>query len=194
MCFLCHQNLDNETLIEQLNTPNKFEEWNTTSLSHLFIMALGYNGKEIKELALKNLDEFMVWYNSQMWDEYMPTNGLEAMYARVDIQNFIDFVRVTHYSKDELTDIFHNSGEVYGGLRDEIVKHMPKSTKKYFQLNNKNSMVPSKRVVVFYGGCIVLGGLMGYIMRTNNVNQYVGYRLVGLGALWAMYVDYFGGY
>ena len=52
MCYKCHQELSNETIKEQLmNTiiTKNFDQWNTTSISHMLIIGSGLNGNVNKK-------------------------------------------------------------------------------------------------------------------------------------------------
>ena len=56
MCLLCHQNMSDETIkqqiLESLEDP-KFEVWNSTSISHLTISLCGFNGYEVSDLSYR---------------------------------------------------------------------------------------------------------------------------------------------
>ena len=64
MCRQCHNNLSNEEVLYQMKEaeiePN-FNEWNTSSVSHLLIIASGHNGKESSDIANKILDKFEIY-------------------------------------------------------------------------------------------------------------------------------------
>ena len=57
MCLKCHSGLSDNNIIEQLlNEIDKkqFDKWNTT-VSHMFIIASGFNGNINKKLAIQLL-------------------------------------------------------------------------------------------------------------------------------------------
>ena len=47
-------------LLETLENP-QFEVWNSTSVSHLTLSVIGFNGYEVAELAHTLLNRFIVW-------------------------------------------------------------------------------------------------------------------------------------
>lgn len=64
MCRYCHQKISDKTILETCHralVDPKFDRWNTTSLSHMYITASGYNGKEAQELARQLLQNFIDW-------------------------------------------------------------------------------------------------------------------------------------
>ena len=80
MCRECHANLSDEEILKQLNEcleDPQFDEWNTTSVSHLLI-EIELNKKETKDICNKILDKFEVYLNSKPY-KYLPKNGLEPM-------------------------------------------------------------------------------------------------------------------
>ncbi len=64
MCLLCHQNMSDETvkeqLLESLENP-QFEVWNNTSISHLTISMVGFNGYEVADLANTLFKRYILW-------------------------------------------------------------------------------------------------------------------------------------
>ena len=80
MCRECHANLSDEEILKQLNEcleDPQFDEWNTTSVSHLLI-EIELNKKETKDICNKILDKFEVYLKSKPY-KYLPKNGLEPM-------------------------------------------------------------------------------------------------------------------
>jgi len=64
MCKSCHSGLSDESVISQLQTAvnnPKFEVWNETSISHMYIAAVGANGPTAQKLAKQLLDRYVQW-------------------------------------------------------------------------------------------------------------------------------------
>lgn len=62
MCILCHQALTDKQILEQISSADeKFEMWNNTSVSHLCIAYIGFNGVECSNAAKKKLEEYIEW-------------------------------------------------------------------------------------------------------------------------------------
>jgi hypothetical protein len=86
MCWECHQNLSDEDVkacLDQI-TEADFDEWNSTSLNHLYIIAAGVNGPENKELAFYWLDKFMKYAIS----EENKVNWLQRKLFGVNLKGF----------------------------------------------------------------------------------------------------------
>jgi len=80
MCRNCHDNLSDEEILKQLNELIKnpqFDEWNTTSVSHLLI-EIERNKDETKDICNKILDEFENYLKTKPY-KYLPKNGVEPM-------------------------------------------------------------------------------------------------------------------
>ena len=62
MCLKCHNNLDAKyvlkMLIDTLENPS-FDKWNTTSLNHTVISALGNESLQCRKLAIELLEKFI---------------------------------------------------------------------------------------------------------------------------------------
>ena len=66
MCFRCHQEFTDEQILEQISSDkNSFELWNETSMSHLYIAYMGFNGRECSDIARKKLDSYIEWEQAQ---------------------------------------------------------------------------------------------------------------------------------
>lgn len=80
MCRYCHDNLSDETILKQLNEclhDHQFDEWNTTSLSHLLV-EVERDRTETKDICNKILDDFEIYLKGKPY-KYLPKNGLEPM-------------------------------------------------------------------------------------------------------------------
>jgi hypothetical protein len=64
MCIRCHQKIPDDKVIEMLkesfNNP-QFEQWNNTSISHLCIASLGFNGLEARDLSNNLMKKYIEW-------------------------------------------------------------------------------------------------------------------------------------
>jgi hypothetical protein len=69
MCKQCHQFESEEQTKEMLTAclinPN-FENWNTTSLNHLYMTALGCDGEENRKLSIRLLENFIQYRKQKM--------------------------------------------------------------------------------------------------------------------------------
>lgn len=66
MCLQCHLGLSDETILNQLQDAiNKgtsdFNEYNSTSISHIIIATSGYNGLALRNTAIKLLKMYLDW-------------------------------------------------------------------------------------------------------------------------------------
>lgn len=80
MCRYCHNNLSDETILNELNECLKnpqFDEWNTSSVSHILV-EIERDRKETKDICNKILDNFEIYLRSKPY-KYLPKNGLEPM-------------------------------------------------------------------------------------------------------------------
>lgn len=88
MCIQCHMGITDEEITTQLRETiqnPRFDEWNTTSVSHAAIAGTGHNGEEARELGLELLLKFIEWRRTKP-DGYMPESGLESMYTVYDLE------------------------------------------------------------------------------------------------------------
>src|SRR5688572_2573572 len=69
MCMQCHLQLIDEEVLktfkDALEEP-KFENWNESSLSHIFLALSGVNGQEVVQLAKQLLANFCDWIGAQL--------------------------------------------------------------------------------------------------------------------------------
>lgn len=81
MCRQCHNSLSDSQVLSQMKeaeTDPHFEEWNTSSVSHVLIAASGHNGTEAADIANKILDDFEIYLKTKPY-KYLPKNGVESM-------------------------------------------------------------------------------------------------------------------
>lgn len=63
MCLYCYINLSDVEIFEQINssTSEEFKLWNSCSLNHMLIASSGYNGDEVRNIAIRVLSEYFNW-------------------------------------------------------------------------------------------------------------------------------------
>lgn len=96
MCLSCHQGLPDETVLKQLNDAiirPEFDKWNTTSVSHIILAAIGLNGPEARFSAIKLLGQFILWRKTQPLN-YIPDSGFEKMYSVEELESDLKFVKM----------------------------------------------------------------------------------------------------
>lgn len=94
MCNQCHQHLRKDEILRQLKEGlenPQYEQWNKTSVNHIFISLSNYDGQECKNLAKQNLEGFLKWYETNKDDCYMPSQGIQNMYSKQTIKNVLTF-------------------------------------------------------------------------------------------------------
>lgn len=87
MCMQCHSFLSDTQVLAELNQSlnsekEEFDQWNTTSVSHVLIAMSGHNGPVCKKVAIKLLQRFLNWYKKNKKDNYYPRCGIEKMYPK----------------------------------------------------------------------------------------------------------------
>ena len=74
MCLQCHSQIDDKLILSQLQkeikNPN-YPGYNSTSISHFYLAAMGLNGLEARDTALFVLDNFIQWYRWNKQDHYL---------------------------------------------------------------------------------------------------------------------------
>ena len=121
MCLQCHQHLTDEEVIRQFSESvsadgtvtaelAKFDKWNTTSLSHVLITGLGYNGLVAQNLAIKIYSAFLDWAKTQpKWGNERPVSGIECMPSiddlermKTELESVIATQRRENHSKERM--------------------------------------------------------------------------------------------
>tara|TARA_Y100000782_G_C10043407_1_gene206307 strand:- start:252 stop:638 length:387 start_codon:yes stop_codon:yes gene_type:complete len=79
MCFECHMNLQDNTIMKQISIAdeNTFHLWNSTSISHLLIASSGFNGIDVRNVALKILSDYYKWYEKKTNQYAIPIEKLK---------------------------------------------------------------------------------------------------------------------
>jgi hypothetical protein len=109
MCLECHSKLSDNNIREQLLNEiekKRFDKWNTTSVSHMFIIASGFNGNINKKLAIQLLKDFLEYINNKPI-EYLPETGVEKMYHKDKLYNALNHIISNKISNiNELFSLF----------------------------------------------------------------------------------------
>lgn len=109
MCLKCHSGLSDNNIIEQLlNEIDKkqFDKWNTTTVSHMFIIASGFNWNINKKLAIQLLKDFLEYINNKPIG-YLPETGIENMYHKDKLNNALNYIISNKISNiNELYSLF----------------------------------------------------------------------------------------
>ena len=91
MCNKCHQALSDEgiekTINRELNTPD-FKVWNSTSVNHIRLAAMGVNGPVIQEKAERLFIEYMKYYKNLPSEDYVPAVYESLAKTLDEIQQF----------------------------------------------------------------------------------------------------------
>ena len=100
MCIRCHSNLSDDYVYNDLyntlhNNPN-YEIFNSTSISHLHIAALNYNGEKVKKIAIELLENFSNWAIINKKNTF-------------NSENILKTVKNKHYTKAEAYNLLHST-------------------------------------------------------------------------------------
>lgn len=102
MCRKCHSNVSMDEAVRQMEgamgEPH-FDQWNSTSVGHLYMLALGSHELQGRVPALHLLDKFSRWYDSTQRDRYQPPFGLQPMMSKAELRASIDWLE--GYKPDE---------------------------------------------------------------------------------------------
>lgn len=97
MCLKCHEGISDEKMTKSLEEVNEgeFIRWNTTSISHIKLTALGFNGPEARKLAIEVFKRFIEWRKTKP-KRYIPSTGLEEMYSVSQLEQDLFYFRVSN--------------------------------------------------------------------------------------------------
>lgn len=73
MCLQCHNYLSEEDILESLKEDIKnpqFDQWNTTSINHIVISALGNENLECRKIAIELLEKFIRYRRSKQFKDF----------------------------------------------------------------------------------------------------------------------------
>lgn len=115
MCLHCHQQLTNEEVLRQMQgtlVDPKFNEWNETSINHLIITMLGYNGKECAAIAKEISENFLQWKKS---NANLESNCCATLDELTNIFNGVNRVskisNESNQEKDEILKLWNTQPE-----------------------------------------------------------------------------------
>lgn len=122
MCLQCHMVVTPDSAVEELKRTLddcKFDEWNTTSLSHILLAVRGLDGPKAHELANELAEKFYKWFVGNSWGmwqlfySYQPRTGLEPFPSSSKIREMIDdansfYAQHKDKSKEEKIKILTN--------------------------------------------------------------------------------------
>lgn len=83
-----------------INNPSiddKFECLNTTSVHILLYQCIGIYGKELKELSLQVIEQFISWIEVNKTARYLPSTGIDRMYHPQTLRNVIRWCKSLPY-------------------------------------------------------------------------------------------------
>ena len=93
MCLRCHQAFTDDEVLGQLQSNEndlKFDQWNDTSISHLCIAYIGFNGKECSDVAKGLLDKYIEWTEAHPVPEKNPDSPWDLFFGRPTAQSVRD--------------------------------------------------------------------------------------------------------
>ena len=132
MCISCHQGLSDEHVYNDFNEEDlKFGKWNPTSLSHLCIMASGFNGDKCRELGLKILDDYYKWNKDNKHLLITSGDGVTDMFENVRGAVMVGGVPLLALDKDNhrvvsLSKLRHNIDYI----KNNTLEHKEEDEKK----------------------------------------------------------------
>ena len=120
MCIECHQHLTDESIIGQLQSSDQyFENWNSTSLDHMYLVCTGVNGQIAQKLAFKVLEDYIQWgkTNSNYGKGFILQGVCPIEDVEMTLERIRNKVAETSLTQDELRK------EVFDGqyLKDLVV-------------------------------------------------------------------------
>src|SRR4029078_860139 len=90
-----------QDLLESTNNP-QFEIWNSTSIHMLYLVCLGFNGKECQELSLKLLKDYIEWSS-----EYFTKENMDILKENLFKINIINEDNINKSKEEIVHDILH---------------------------------------------------------------------------------------
>jgi hypothetical protein len=124
MFFECHVT-DEEILKELTDKLNKekidFERWNSTSISHLFIILTNHNGKECQELGTQLIKKFLLWYEENKEDRYSPSFGSTKMYSLTCLENIVYYVENHKENQKKLCKLINQELKIHEESNHKLI-------------------------------------------------------------------------
>ena len=104
MCLDCHLGLKDNTILEQISDTevNNFHVWNSTSINHLLIAASGFNGINVRNVALKILSDYYKWCDKNSDRHIIP---IETLLQRIE---YVLNNTTEHHNKNNLLTYLQN--------------------------------------------------------------------------------------
>lgn len=129
MCFICHKAFADEIikkqLVDALNKQN-FEGWNSTSLNHVIIAAIGYNGKEASIISKEILVKYMKWVQDKP-NEFYEKKLIYCTYDKKPIfSSMLTYNHVEEILKNIEKSIYNsmNADEIKKNLTEKDIKNL----------------------------------------------------------------------
>ncbi len=118
MCNQCHSALSDADVEKSMDINNpQFEVWNSTSLNHLRLAAMGVNGPVVQEKAERLFIEYMKYYKNLPEDQFVPAVYQSLEDTLEEIQKFRIKCQENKFSQTAIKDIvFHNYEESFMDL------------------------------------------------------------------------------
>lgn len=112
MCLQCHQGISDKDMIESLQAlkeikSGEFVRWNTTSVSHIRLSALGINCPETRKLAIYIFKQFIEWRKIKP-AYYMPPMGLEKMPSVAELEQDYFYIMMSTPDYSDKESIYKN--------------------------------------------------------------------------------------
>ena len=105
MCIRCHQAFTDDQILDQLTkSTDEFELWNHTSISHLCIAYIGFNGKECSDVAKVLLDKYVEWAESYSFPKKEEKYTYFALFGRPTALYVREEITKSNHMKEYVTD------------------------------------------------------------------------------------------
>ncbi len=136
-----------------------FESYNSVSISNLLMPMSGMFGDEPKELAIKLMKKFIIWYRGMKQDNYFPKYGCQQMYPLSALEGTITIAETyTAIEPKKKMELFNN-------LIIESQKNVQKvSLNEYIKQEKKLQGDKMINLCAVAGGA-VLGWLASHIFK-----------------------------
>lgn len=160
MCQQCVEGFSKEQILSQLEGPQDFKQYNTTSVEFLFIAASGEYGEEAEKIGLTLLRNFIDWRKERP-DRYIPETGIEPMYPHDELEEIYAFLTSQTYSDAKAAGTYKNTVITFF-KRTEQKYHSKSFQKRSIEYAEKN---PERVFIGFLVGVFCAGMAVGYFIR-----------------------------
>lgn len=132
MCLSCHSGLSDakvkEDLQRSLSDP-KYKQWNDVSLAHIILAATGMNGRDVQDIAVNILENYVKWgeenpedYKTWSFDmESFPIGHLKKAVSTV-INELVPHSK--KYTQDQIKAQFYDGDEKDRTVAELVVKNI----------------------------------------------------------------------